>query len=175
VPEGSERHLRYLRRDDGRPALPATITAIGIAVHTPTVDVSPPAVSPNQHPTGPDRPTRRSGHSLDARRAAAAERRGLADHLGVKPRNMLTNSLSGAAFLTRTSAGAYALPTRHAQDPDPWPDRLLRGHPKGLALTPVRTAPHSRRREQVKLICLAIRQARHIAIDALRQAQGTLR
>jgi hypothetical protein len=46
--------------------------------------------------------------------------RELADHLGVKPRNMLTQlaEWTRLGFLARTSAGAYALPTRRdAEDP----------------------------------------------------------
>jgi DNA-binding IclR family transcriptional regulator len=40
--------------------------------------------------------------------------RELADQLGVKPRNMLTHlaEWTRLGFLARTSAGAYALPTR---------------------------------------------------------------
>jgi DNA-binding IclR family transcriptional regulator len=40
--------------------------------------------------------------------------RELAEHLGVKPRNMLTQlaEWTRLGFLTRTRAGTYALPTR---------------------------------------------------------------
>jgi len=44
--------------------------------------------------------------------------RDLADHLGVKPRNMLTQlaEWTRLGFLTRTTAGTYALPTRRDTD-----------------------------------------------------------
>ena len=114
---------RYLNRDDGRPALPTTITAIDIAVHTPTVDVScRPRYRRTSTPHNPDRPTRRDRVTalMHGERQRPWSGRELADHLGVKPRNMLTQlaEWSRLGFLTRTSAGAYALPTRRdAQDP----------------------------------------------------------
>ena len=112
---------RYLNRDDGRPDLPTTITAIDIALYTPSVDASwrPRYRKPaNPHAA----PTRRQ------RATALMERdpeqpwsgRDLAEHLGIKPRNMLTQlaEWTRLGFLTRTSAGSYALPTRRdAQSP----------------------------------------------------------
>jgi hypothetical protein len=103
---------RYLHREDGRPALPTSITAIDITVHTATVDTSrrPRPVSRSQ----PDRPTRRDRITAlmqgDGQRPWSG--RELADHLGVKPHNMLTQlaEWTRLGFLTRTSAGAYALP-----------------------------------------------------------------
>jgi len=106
---------RYLNRDDGRPDLPTTLSAIEIALHTPTVDASWRPRSPR--PTNPHtRPTRRERVTAvmegDLRRPWSG--RALADHIGVKPRNMLTQlaEWTRLGFLTRTSAGTYALPTR---------------------------------------------------------------
>jgi hypothetical protein len=106
---------RYLNRDDGRPALPTTITAIDIALHTPTVDTH--WRPRDRKPSNPHvAPTRREQITAlmhgDPQRPWSG--RELADHLGVKPRNMLTQlaEWTRLGFLTRTSAGAYALPTR---------------------------------------------------------------
>ena len=106
---------RYLNRDDGRPDLPTIITAIDIALHTPTVDASWRPRSPK--PTNPHAgPTRRQRVTEvmegDLRRPWSG--RALAEHLGVKPRNMLTQlaEWTRLGFLTRTSAGTYTLPTR---------------------------------------------------------------
>jgi hypothetical protein len=108
---------RYLNRDDGRPVLPTTITAIDITVHTPPVDASScPRIRRRSTPPQPHRPTRRD--RATALMQGNPERpwsgRELAGHLGVKPRNMLTQlaEWTRLGFLARTSAGAYALPTR---------------------------------------------------------------
>jgi hypothetical protein len=50
---------RYLNRDDGRPAYPAAITAIDIAISTPPVDLKPGRThrernTPARHPPGQD-------------------------------------------------------------------------------------------------------------------------
>lgn len=82
---------RYLNRDDRRPHLPTTITSIDVTLHTPSVDEgwrprSRKRRDPNAGPTrrelvttlmeeDPNRPWRG---------------RELADKLGIKPRNMLT-------------------------------------------------------------------------------------
>jgi hypothetical protein len=106
---------RYLNRDDGRPILPTTITAIDIAVHTPTIDRSWHRPR-NRRPSNPHRPTRRDRVTalMQDDRQRPWSGRELADQLGVKPRNMLTQlaEWTRLGFLTRTSAGAYALPTR---------------------------------------------------------------
>jgi hypothetical protein len=108
---------RYLNRDDGRPDLPTTIIAIDIVLHTPTVDASwRPRFRRRSTPPHPHRPTRRDRATAlmqgDPERPWSG--RELADHLGVKPRNMLTQlaEWTRLGFLARTSAGAYALPTR---------------------------------------------------------------
>jgi hypothetical protein len=106
---------RYLNRDDARPVLPTTITAIDIAVHATTVDGSwrRPRSS---RPSNPHRPTRRDRVTALMRGGLRRPWSGreLADQLGVKPRNMLTQlaEWTRLGFLARTSAGAYALPTR---------------------------------------------------------------
>jgi hypothetical protein len=106
---------RYLNRDDGRPDLPTTITAIDIALYTPPVDTSwrPRSrgrTNPHAGPTRRERVTQLM--QGDPRRPWSG--RELADHLGVKPRTMLTQlaEWTRLGFLTRTSAGSYALPTR---------------------------------------------------------------
>jgi len=106
---------RYLNRDDGRPALPTTITAIDITLHTPTVDAS--WRPRHRRPTNPHHaPTRRDRVTALMHRDPPRPWTGreLADHLGVKPRNMLTQlaEWTRLGFLTRTTAGTYALPTR---------------------------------------------------------------
>ncbi len=107
---------RYLNRDDGRPILPTTITAIDIALYTPSADASglrPRArrrSNPHAAPTRRERVTAlMQGHPRQPWNG-----RDLADHLGVKPRNMLTQlaEWTRLGFLTRTRAGTYTLPTR---------------------------------------------------------------
>jgi hypothetical protein len=106
---------RYLNRDDGRPDLPTTISAIDIALHTPTVDASwrPRSRKPTNPHAGPTRRQRVTEvMEGDLRRPWSG--RALAEHLGVKPRNMLTQlaEWTRLGFLTRASAGTYTLPTR---------------------------------------------------------------
>jgi Insertion element 4 transposase N-terminal/Transposase DDE domain len=112
---------RYLNRADGRPDLPTTITAIDIALYTPSVDASwrpryrKPA-NPHAAPTRRQRAT--ALMEKDPRQPWCG--RDLAKHLGIKPRNMLTQlaEWTRLGFLTRTSTGSYALPTRRdAQSP----------------------------------------------------------
>jgi hypothetical protein len=106
---------RYLNRDDGRPDLPTTISAIDITLHTPTVDASwrPQTRKPTNPHAGPTRRQRVTEVMKgDLRRPWSG--RALAEHLGVKPRNMLTQlaEWTRLGFLTRTGAGIYTLPTR---------------------------------------------------------------
>jgi hypothetical protein len=110
---------RYLNREDGRPAHPAAITAIDIAICTPPVDLkrgrthrernTPPRLRPPGPPTRRERitaiitsqpPRDWSGHEL-------------AVLLGVKPRNMLTQLGEWArlGFFTRAGFGTYKLNT----------------------------------------------------------------
>jgi len=108
---------RYHENDDSRPRLPATITAIGITMHTPPIGPGAPsrtrystrAPRPDQPPTRRQRiteimtsqpPREWSGHEL-------------ALLLGIKPRNMLTQLGEWAkfGFFTRTGHGTYALNT----------------------------------------------------------------
>jgi Insertion element 4 transposase N-terminal/Transposase DDE domain len=112
---------RYLNRDDGRPDLPITITAIDIALYTPSVDAS---WRPRyRRPANPNAaPTRRQQATalMEKDPQQPWSGRDLAEHLGIKPRNMLTQlaEWTRLGFLTRTSAGSYALPTRRdAQSP----------------------------------------------------------
>jgi hypothetical protein len=119
-------------RVDGRPALPAAITAIDITICTPPLDTGdrqrrshrgriPPL-------PGPHRPTRRDKitaliTSQPPRNWSGHE---LAVLLGVKPRNMLTQlgEWSRLGFFTRTGFGTYRLNTPPAETsstpaPDP--------------------------------------------------------
>jgi hypothetical protein len=103
---------RYLYREDGRPVLPTIITAIDITLHTSTVDESwRPRCFRRTQAHGPTRRDRVTAlmHGDPPRPWSGRE---LADHLGVKPRNMLTQlaEWTRLGFLARTSAGAYALP-----------------------------------------------------------------
>jgi Insertion element 4 transposase N-terminal/Transposase DDE domain len=108
---------RYLNRDDARPSPPTTITAIDIAIHTPPVNPRRPRTSRAASPQPGNKrpPTRRqrvtaimNGHP--DRAWSGAE---LAEHLNVTPRNLLTQlaEWTRLGFLTRTSAGTYALDT----------------------------------------------------------------
>lgn len=106
---------RFLNRDDARPDLPTSITAIDVTLNTPDIDPSwrprrPRRTSPRTEPTRRERITNLMAH--DPPRPWTG--RELAEHLGVKPRNMLTQlaEWTRLGFLTRTHAGAYALPTR---------------------------------------------------------------
>jgi hypothetical protein len=106
---------RYLNRDDGRPNTSTAVTAIDIAVHTPPVEAGKPRriryTRRNPRPHQP--PTRRQRittiMSTDPGRAWTG--RELAEHLHVKPRNMLTQlaEWTRLGFLARTGAGTYIL------------------------------------------------------------------
>ncbi|HEX6759264.1 MAG TPA: IS4 family transposase [Propionibacteriaceae bacterium] len=106
---------RYLNRDDRRPDLPTTISAIDITLHTPTVDASwrPRTRKPTNPHAGPTR-RQRVTEVMKGDLPRPWSGRALAEHLGVKPRNMLTQlaEWTRLGFLTRTSAGTYTLPTR---------------------------------------------------------------
>jgi hypothetical protein len=132
---------RYLNRDDARPDLPTTITAIDIALYTPPVDTSwrPRSrrrTNPHAGPTRRERVTELM--EGDPRRPWSG--RELADHLGIKPRLMLTQlaEWTRLGFLTRTSAGSYAL-SRRAMTPtvlDPRRRRLTPRHCSAVGLRP---------------------------------------
>jgi hypothetical protein len=107
---------RYHARDDGRPALPATITAIGITICTPPLDLRPgrtrrdrTTLRPAQPPTRRQRIT--AIMNTDPGRDWAGSE--LAARLQVPPRNMLTQLAEWArlGFLARTGQGTYALKT----------------------------------------------------------------
>jgi hypothetical protein len=106
---------RYLNRDDGRPATATRIVDIDIAVKTPPLDSGPrrsrnrPA-SPTHH--GPTRRQRVMAIMTTGPRRAWSGRE-LAEQLQIKPRNLLTQlaEWTRLGFLTRTSAGTYALDT----------------------------------------------------------------
>ena len=106
---------RYLNRDDERPDLPTAISAIDITLHTPTVDASwrPRTRKPTNPHAGPTR-RQRVTEVMKGDLPRPWSGRALAEHLGVKPRNMLTQlaEWTRLGFLTRTSAGTYTLPTR---------------------------------------------------------------
>jgi hypothetical protein len=108
---------RYLNREDGRPAHPAAITAIDIAICTPPVDLKPGRTHRDRRstPRPPQPPTRRekitaiiTGHP--PRDWSGHE---LAVLLGVKPRNMLTQlgEWTRLGFFNRTGSGTYKLNT----------------------------------------------------------------
>ena len=114
---------RYHARVDGRPALPAVITAIDITICTPPVDTGdrqrrshrgriPPLL-------GPHRPTRRDKITALITSQPPRDWSGhdLAVLLGVKPRNMLTQlgEWSRLGFFTRTGSGTYRLNTPAAE------------------------------------------------------------
>jgi transposase IS4-like protein/DDE family transposase len=107
---------RYHARDDGRPALPATITAIDITICPPSLDLRPGRTRRDRSTPRPQRPpTRRQRitaimNTDPGRDWAGSE---LARQLQVKPRNMLTQLAEWArlGFLARTGQGTYALNT----------------------------------------------------------------
>jgi Transposase DDE domain len=106
---------RYLNRDDGRPALPTAVTAIEIRMHTPPLDLAPRPRYVPRRPRAPRPPTRRERviallRSDPSRGWSGAE---LAEKLQVKKHNMLTQlaEWTRLGFITRTSAGTYALDT----------------------------------------------------------------
>jgi hypothetical protein len=107
---------RYHARDDGRPALPATITAIDITICTPALDLRPGRTRRDRTTPRPAQPPTRR-HRITAimntdpgRDWPGSE---LAALLQVKPRNMLTQLAEWArlGFLARTGQGTYALKT----------------------------------------------------------------
>lgn len=107
---------RYHARDDGRPALPAVITAIDITICTPPLDLRPGRTRRDRSTPRPPRPPTRRQRIMTimntdpGRDWAGSE---LARQLQVKPRNMLTQLAEWArlGFLTRTGQGTYALNT----------------------------------------------------------------
>jgi len=106
---------RYLNRDDPRPHLPTTITSIDVTLHTPSVDEGwrPRSRKPRDPNAGPTRRELVTAFMEDEPNRPWRGR-DLADKLGVKPRNMLTQlaEWTRLGFLTRTDAGTYRLPTR---------------------------------------------------------------
>ena len=118
---------RYHARADGRPALPAAITAIDITICTPPLKPGR-THRDRSTPRRPQPPTRRQRimaiMTTDPGRDWAGSE--LAAHLQVKPRNMLTQLAEWArlGFLARTGQGTYALNTPAANTsstsaPDP--------------------------------------------------------
>ena len=106
---------RYLNRDDQRPHLPTNIASIEVVVHTPSIDQTwRPRCRKPRNPNAA--PTRREIITALMEDDPNRPWRGreLADQLGIKPRNMLTQlaEWTRLGFLTRTTAGTYQLPTR---------------------------------------------------------------
>ena len=66
---------RYLNRDDGRPAHPATITAIDIAICTPPVDLKPGRTYRDRRSTPPARPPARPPAGSGSPPSSPASRR----------------------------------------------------------------------------------------------------
>jgi Insertion element 4 transposase N-terminal/Transposase DDE domain len=113
---------RYLNREDGRPPHPAAITAIGIAISTPPVDLKPGRTRRDRSTPRPPRPpTRREKITAIITSQPPRDWSGhdLALLLGVKPRNMLTQLGQWArqGFFTRTGFGTYLLNTPSDQTP----------------------------------------------------------
>ena len=113
---------RYLNRDDGRPARPAAITAIDIAICTPPVDLKPGRTHYDRSTPRPPRPpTRRERVTAIITSQPPREWSGhdLAVLLDVKPRNMLTQLGEWArlGFFTRTGFGTYRLNTQPSDTP----------------------------------------------------------
>jgi len=114
---------RYLNRDDGRPAHPAAITAIDIAISTPPVDLKPGRTHRDRRstPRPPQPPTRREKITAIITGQPPRDWSGheLAILLGVKPRNMLTQlgEWTRLGFFTRTGFGT--LQTQHAASEHP--------------------------------------------------------
>ena len=116
---------RYLNRDDGRPARPAIITAIDIAINTPPVDLKPGRTRRERNtpprPRPPRPPTRRERITAIITSHPPRDWSGheLAVLLGVKPRNILTQLGEWArlGFFTRTGFGTYKLNTPPASTP----------------------------------------------------------
>jgi Insertion element 4 transposase N-terminal/Transposase DDE domain len=107
---------RYLNRDDGRPATPATITAIDITVHTPPLDLKPGRTRRERRAPPTPQPQTRRRRVLEIMNTDPSRSWSgwdLARQLQVKPRNLLTQLGEWArlGFLTRTGFGTYALNT----------------------------------------------------------------
>jgi hypothetical protein len=105
---------RYLNRDDGRPHTSTTITAIDIAFHTPPLELSAHRRTRSRGTSSPPQsPTRRQRvmeiMNTDPHRSWQGSQ--LAEQLGIKPRNLLTQLAEWArlGFLIRTGAGTYTL------------------------------------------------------------------
>ena len=112
---------RYLNRDDRRPHLPIAIASIQVTLHTPNVDTTwRPCYRKPRTPNPNTAPTRRDMITALMRDDPSRPWRGreLADKLGIKPHNMLTQlaEWTRLGFLTRTNAGTYTLPTRRHTD-----------------------------------------------------------
>jgi hypothetical protein len=106
---------RYLNRDDGRPTASTRITALQITLHTPPIDTRPRPRRIRGPANQPQLTTRRHRittiMTTDPGRGWTGQE--LAAHLQVTPRNLLTQlaEWTRLGFLTRTSAGTYALAT----------------------------------------------------------------
>jgi hypothetical protein len=121
---------RYLNRDDGRPAHPATITAIDIAISTPPLDLKPGRTRRERNtpsrPRPPGPPTRRERITAIITSHPPQDWSGheLAVLLGVKPRNMLTQLGEWArlGFFTRTGFNTKTQHRRSRHRADSRPD-----------------------------------------------------
>jgi hypothetical protein len=106
---------RYLNRDDVRPRNPTTITAIDIAVHTPTINQPVHTCTRGTSQDRPQPPTRRQRITaiMNSDPQRAWHGRELAEQLGIKPRNLLTQLAEWArlGLLTRAGTGTYTLTT----------------------------------------------------------------
>ncbi len=110
---------RYQARDDARPHTATVITAIGITITTPPLDLRPrrPRPTPKgKKPRPPRPPTRRQQvialMNTDPNRTWTGQE--LATRLQIKPHNLLTQlaEWSRLGFLAHTDYGSYALNTR---------------------------------------------------------------
>jgi len=120
---------RYLNRDDGRPQETTVITRVQITILVPPPDrpaARPRARkndTPESHPRQPTPDTRRDKITQIMAREPGRDWPGreLADRLGVRPRNMLTQLAEWArhGLLATTGPGRYALPPPPAPAADP--------------------------------------------------------
>jgi hypothetical protein len=113
---------RYLNRDDSRPPHPAAITAIGITISTPPLDLKPGRTRRDRTTPAPPRPpTRQERVTAIITSQPPREWSGhdLAVLLNVKPRNMLTQLGQWArqGYFTRTGSGTYELNTPSSDTP----------------------------------------------------------
>jgi hypothetical protein len=113
---------RYLNRDDGRPPHPAAITATGITISTPPLDLKPGRTRRDRTTPAPPRPpTRQEQVTAIITSQPPREWSGhdLAVLLKVKPRNMLTQLGQWArqGYFTRTGFGTYKLNTPSSDTP----------------------------------------------------------